>query len=113
MDLYYDRQGNPMTVEEWAEAMAHLFDRVVAKTSVVETPSSSDSQAVEVSTVWLGINHNWTGSGRPIIFETMVFGGPIDQEMWRYATEQEAVAGHREVVRLVQMALQVEEIERR
>lgn len=49
---------------------------------------------VLVSTVFLGINHNFLGEGRPILFETMVFGGEHDQEQERYCTEQEALAGH-------------------
>lgn len=45
-----------------------------------------------VSTVFLGLNH---GFGGPALwFETMVFGGPRDGEQERYATWEEAVAGH-------------------
>jgi hypothetical protein len=50
-----------------------------------------------VSTVWLGLNHNF-GDGTPLIFETMVFGGPHDQFQDRYHTEQEALEGHQRVV---------------
>ncbi len=38
-----------------------------------------------ISTLWLGINHNY-GDGPPLIFETMVFGGEHDEEMMRYAS---------------------------
>ena len=48
---------------------------------------------VRVSTVFLGLNHNW-GGGRPLLFETMVFGGPHDENQNRYATWEEAEAGH-------------------
>lgn len=46
-----------------------------------------------VSTVFLGIDHNW-GDGPPLIFETMVFGGPMDENQVRYSTYEEALRGH-------------------
>lgn len=66
-----------------------------------------------ISTVWLGLDHNFTGTV-PMIFETMVFDTraptewvtdehgerwPInhqwdDQYMRRYATEEQARCGH-------------------
>ncbi len=61
-----------------------------------------------VSTVFMGINHTW-GRGRPHWFETMVFrqmdnkrmlGRLIDQ--WRYATLEEARAGHKLAVAAVE-----------
>lgn len=44
-----------------------VTDRVVAKSWI--------SDKIEVSTVFLGLDHRW-GSGPPILWETMVFGGP-------------------------------------
>lgn len=46
-----------------------------------------------VSTVFLGVDHNFIG-GRPVLFETMIFGGEHDQEQERYCTWDEAEAGH-------------------
>jgi hypothetical protein len=50
---------------------------------------------VEVSTVFLGIDHNYSGEGPPLLFETMLFrdGKPLDYQE-RYATWDEAVSGH-------------------
>lgn len=50
---------------------------------------------VSVSTVFLGLDHNFTDSGTPLLFETMAFGGQHDQEMRRYHTWEEAETGHR------------------
>jgi len=47
-----------------------------------------------VSTVFLGSDYNHGFGTKPQIFETMVFGGPLDQEMDRYATWEEAETGH-------------------
>jgi hypothetical protein len=74
------------TMEEWS---AHYDDecRVVAQTG---------NDSIWVSTVFLGINHNF-GFGkdtRPILFETMVFGGKMDDYQYRYYTYDEALAGH-------------------
>ena len=38
--------------------------------------------------------------GTPLIFETMVFGGLNDQDMERYSTEREAMAGHDRMCRI-------------
>jgi hypothetical protein len=49
---------------------------------------------VRVSTVFLGLDHNHSDYGRPLLFETMVFvaGDGIEQE--RYSTWAEAEEGH-------------------
>lgn len=55
---------------------------------------------IKISTVFLGINHNF-GEGEPILFETMIFGGTHDQYQDRYHTEEEAVEGHTKAMELV------------
>ena len=52
---------------------------------------------VEISTVFIGLDHSF-GKGPPLIFETMVFGGPLDGEQDRYSTWEEAEAGHEKMV---------------
>lgn len=54
----------------------------------------------EVSTIFLGIEHNFGIKGRPILWETMIFGGPLDHEMGRYTSYDEALAGHEHWVEL-------------
>jgi hypothetical protein len=56
------------------------------------------NDTIDVSTVFLGVDYRFIGDGAPILFETMIFGGPRDQEMWRYSTYGEAKRGHFEVV---------------
>lgn len=50
-----------------------------------------------VSTVFLGVDHGWY-DGPPVLFETMIFGGPRDQETHRYCTWDEAEAGHKQIL---------------
>ena len=58
-----------------------------------------------VSTVWLGLDQRLgfeVESDKPIIFETMVFpkkGDFSDLDCERYSTEEEAIAGHKEMVK--------------
>lgn len=53
---------------------------------------------VDVSTVWLGLDHNFWGDGPPLIFETMVFGGEENGATWRWPTKEKAIEGHASVV---------------
>lgn len=66
------------------------------------------TEDIEVSTIFLSIdlaNFNLDKDATPQLFETMVLGGPFDQEQRRYATQAEALQGHNALVRRVQEAL--------
>lgn len=75
---------------------------------------------VTISTVFLGIDHNHSGKGPPRLFETMVFAAAEDQAgpdssdygppdiadtFGRYATWEEAEAGHAAIVMRVRSLL--------
>lgn len=97
--MYFDKNGVEISMQEYANLSALEGYRVVKKTHF--------SDGSFVSTVWLGINHAHF-SALPIVFETMAFdvddSGKVDwggEEMRRYGTEQEALAGHDEVVEAV------------
>lgn len=47
-----------------------------------------------VSTVFLGLDHNFSPDPRPVLWESMVFGGLFHQEIVRYRSRAEALAGH-------------------
>ena len=89
IDDLYDKDGTPLTREEFWAKHTDLAYKTVAATEVGES---------RVSTVWLGRNHAYTDDTPPILFETMIFDGPHDEAMWRYETEDEATAGHAAVV---------------
>ena len=92
--MYYILSGHEAVevhgIVEWGRWF-ETADRVVKKDTVGD---------VEVSTVFLGMDHSF-GGRKPLLFETMIFGGGYDQSQWRYSTWGEAVAGHREAVLLV------------
>jgi hypothetical protein len=81
----YDRDGQPITLARYSELLGDLAYRHVRVTAI--------GDEIEVSTVWLGIDHNW-GPGPPLIFETMVFGGDLDGHGDRWPNEDAASAGH-------------------
>ncbi len=87
-DGYYDKEGHEITQDDWVE-LSKKESKMVCYTVVGDSG---------VSTVWLGIDHR-LGEGRPLIFETLIMGGPNANDMWRYTTSEEAEFGHLEVVK--------------
>ena len=59
--------------------------------------ASTKSGPSKVSTVFLGMDHRW-GPGAPLLFETMVFGGPLDGWCLRTSSWAEAERQHEEVL---------------
>lgn len=55
---------------------------------------------IYVSTVFLGWDHS-LGASKPILFETMVFGGQYNEYQVRYHSYDEAEAGHNEVCDMI------------
>jgi hypothetical protein len=47
-----------------------------------------------VSTVFLGLDHDFYGAGPPLLFETMVFGGLMNDYQHRCTTYEQAQAMH-------------------
>lgn len=92
MGRYYvldqNLEARQVDVRDWA-VWFETADRTVAKTDVGE---------VTISTVFLGLDHSFTDSGLPVLYETMVFGGALDEYQWRYSSREAALAGHERVV---------------
>ena len=81
-----------MNMDDGAKKLSDMAYKRVAETTLPD--------GKWVSTVWLGLNHNWD-DGPPLIFETMVFQSrenleTVDQD--RYATEDDAIIGHQLMV---------------
>ena len=58
---------------------------------------------VRISTVFLGLDHSF-GHGRPLLFETMVFGGSLDEEQERCTTWEEAEIMHNQMIEKVKQS---------
>lgn len=92
-DYYYmlDENKNPYkcTLREWGEWFQN--SRGDDRRRVAENEIDGN----RISTVFLGMDNNLWGKGKPLIFETMVFdkeGNDIYME--RYSTWQESEIGH-------------------
>jgi hypothetical protein len=81
----------------WGRFFERLENRIVDYTEIVE--------GTHVSTIFLGIDHRHWGNGPPILFETMIFGGPLTEHQWRYASWDDAQAGHDAAVRKARAAI--------
>lgn len=82
------------TLEEWGRWFERA-DRRVARDDVGEA---------EISTVFLGLGHSF-GHGPPLLFETMIFGGPHDGHQSRASTWDEAEKQHAEAVAMARTGL--------
>lgn len=100
---------------KWAAWMHNSDSRIIARTEI---------HHCTVSTVFLGIDYNFSSSGLPLLFETMVFQGEkesmdcaspvwfegaedhIGSLIWgdlrRYSFKGDAVQGHHEAVRSIE-----------
>jgi hypothetical protein len=99
----------PEAVQRWARWFegAVGIDGLAARRKDRRRVAFTDLGFCTVSTVFLGIDHNFFGDGPPILFESMVFankapGATFPEElegmMDRYCTWDEAEAGHEAMV---------------
>jgi hypothetical protein len=96
---FYILDANNNVVEANIKVWGRFFasrNRIVAQTEITDT--------VRVSTVFTGIDHRFGGRGPPLLFETMIFGGPLDQSQWRYTSYDDAETGHKVAVRKARAA---------
>ncbi len=94
LGLYILKAGNPVKakdIDEWSRWFASDKTRYLDRTDIGK---------VFVSTVFLGNDHSF-GKGKPVLWETMIFGGHHDQYCKRYTSKKDALAGHKVAVKMV------------
>ena len=64
----------------------------------------TDMSKIIVSTVFLGMEYDHSLGDELLLFGTLVLGGNMDGYLVRYATWDEAIEGHHEVVGMVLLA---------
>jgi hypothetical protein len=91
MDNKYtlDAEGNPVPCTDLL-VWGHWFETADRQVALWKSPDES----VTVSTVFLGLDHSFTRGGPPVLWETMVFGGPLDGRQSRYTSKVSALVGH-------------------
>ncbi len=96
MSLFYylndDHTVKACSCDEWANQF-ETMDRQLKVDKVKD---------LNVSTIWLGLNHNYFG-GEPLLFETMIFKGHMESMGYcnRYSTWDEALEGHKKAIQWI------------
>lgn len=86
-------------VAKWNEWFT-TANRTVRKDKATVTLGGDPIGLVEVSTVFLGLDHAY-GFGPPILFESMIFGGPLDGDCDRCSTWDAAEQMHEKMMERV------------
>jgi hypothetical protein len=84
---FFDRDGVGIDSHYWG-----VLHKSPTYKRVLETEHEAADEIVWISTVWTGIDH--VSRRDPRIFETMILGSALDGVAERYATTEEAKAGH-------------------
>jgi hypothetical protein len=104
MKYILDEHGNPKSEPDlitWAEWMGADRNRIIVRQDRIG--------ASKVSTVFLGLDYNFDKEGPPVLWETMVFGGELDQTMERCSGNREqAEAMHQGMVERVEAVAMVQ-----
>lgn len=96
------------TMEQAALFLADVDARTVEKTKV-SSEDSCDGEECKVSTVFLALDHGF-GSGKPVLWETMIFGGFHDGYRAWYTSYEDAKIGHKRAVWIARGGLDQEEL---
>jgi hypothetical protein len=120
-----DAENNVVPMNDftaWAHWFEHFANRIVGYTEI--------TSECKVSTVFMGVDQRFVltvgsrdlrhreparvrgraadeafDNGPPLVFETMIFGGPFDEWAWRYSSWDDAETGHKAAVRKAREAL--------
>ena len=97
----FDNEGNPVeepNLTKWGEWFSDNDSKRIVKQDTIGD--------VLVSTVFLGLDHNFEG-GIPLLYETMIFQkGKSRDYQDRYSTKEEALEGHERAIKHVKGQLQ-------
>lgn len=90
LDRYIlDANGQPVLEPDW--------EKWAKSKSCGSSIKVTTLAGVRISTIFLGLDHNHCG-GEPILWETMVFGGKLNQWQGRNHTREQALATHYKTV---------------
>lgn len=95
LDLFWilkDKKPIQVSTLEWAEWFQNRENRIVKNDQIEGN--------IFVSTIFLGLDHGFGCPGPPVLFETMIFGGPHHNYQDRYCTWEQAEEGHAHALEL-------------
>ena len=98
MDMYVldDDNRTPVRCDDikvWGRWFGENREKKIVK--------QDDVLGSRVSTVFLGLNHEWVFNLPPLLFETMIFGGEHDLYCERCTTWDQAVIQHKRAVEML------------
>ncbi len=87
-----DADGKPQLEPDWDRWLAWMEanDQPLAETQV--------TAGVVVATRFMGLDQRRSNIGAPVLWETMIFGGPHDLHHVRYTSRAAALQGHERAV---------------
>lgn len=91
--MYILKDGQPLEVHDFL-TWARWFETAERHIGLTQRDE------IRVSTVFLGLDHRFVGS-RPILYETVIFGGEHDQYQSRCSTREQALEIHKRACELV------------
>ena len=86
-----------MTMHRWAQKFEDEDYTHIARDVIGPDEPLDPAPLITVSTFWRGVNHNLRHD-EPLIYETLIIGGGYDATGMHYATEKQALEGHRRAV---------------
>ena len=105
-----DKDKNPVPAKDMIQANRLLVDTDSRRVALDEIIVEDYAITITVSTVFLLLDHNHSPKGKPVLFESMIFNGELNQSLDRYRTWKEAEYGHKKMVELVKNNLWVSRI---
>jgi hypothetical protein len=102
MSKWYILDNNHKPIHKpYLEAAQWMEDNPNRKRVAYDELTDLNGDEVRVSTVFLGLDHAY-GSSKPVLWETMIFGGEHDQAYQeRYTSYEDALEGHQKALTLI------------
>jgi len=101
--MYYilDKDHNPVKIED--------FNQWATEMQTIKRVGIDEVKDTTVSTVFLGLDHSFGVTDKPVLFETMTFGSNPDfsEFQWRYDSWDKAVKGHQEIVKQIKAGIPI------
>lgn len=96
MSGYYAPDGSEIDRAEWCR-LFELRRHDMSAESWWRKQTKLDG--IEVSTVWIGLDHAPAPGDWPLVWETMITGLDIDEQIWRYTSRTAAFDDHDTIVK--------------
>jgi len=95
MGLYLlDVNRNPVPIND-------VMTWATGKMNMNTTVARDEIRGILISTVFLGVDHNFLNHGPPVLWETMIFDSDVKTNIRRYSSYEDALIGHQQALELV------------